>query len=525
MPQTTRRAGRTIASALALALATGTVLLFAGSGSAAAAGRPHAQAVGRFLDGQLGPQSLEDVVDVKDARATNPGSVSDQNPLDVTLDKQQTLPLSHKLQLPGSGDTIHFGAANQVAKALSNGYAYGASGAVANSGGASIGGDDHAYPADATFNLSQASLPGSLSLPGAGSLPALGGITLELGAVSALAQTPVGIGRAARTDYAIGKLRLTIGSPALGGVLAKLSDALKAPSLPKSQLPGLPASCSFHDQVLSRISLDHGAVTINPGSGALTVDVAALLHELGLNLNDLPANTDLLKSVLNYLSSTNGLAKGLQNALNDVFGPLKSNFETCVADFASKFPPPLNALPKSVMTAINDGQTQVEAAISDTIDKLAGTTGSTDALAPLTDGLKKAIDIGANVQPHEPSGSFHSALRATPDQATPVVPGQTVVRALEINLLPAAGSSPAATIALANAAAGPSSAVDAGHAVAPTRPAPNVVSNSVIPTAVPAGQGTRGGSSTLPLTLLSLGVVMAGAGAVAWRLRLGRRGL
>src|SRR5581483_11998367 len=130
-----------------------------GTSPAAAASGPRAQAVGRFVDGQLGPQTLESAVDVKDARASNPGTVTDQNPLDVKVGGQGEVPLSSKLQFPGSGNAIHFGAANQVAKARSNGYAYGASGAVANSGGVSVGGNNIAYPANASFDLSPKEIP------------------------------------------------------------------------------------------------------------------------------------------------------------------------------------------------------------------------------------------------------------------------------------------------------------------------------------------------------------------------------
>ena len=52
------------------------------------------------------------------------------------------------LKLPGGG-AFHLGAANQVAVARTSGYSYGASGAVANSGGAALGGNDKAYPAGA----------------------------------------------------------------------------------------------------------------------------------------------------------------------------------------------------------------------------------------------------------------------------------------------------------------------------------------------------------------------------------------
>jgi hypothetical protein len=525
MSQDLPRYARAVAGAVALTVGVSSALLFAAAGPASAASGPRAQSVGRFLDGQLGPQTLEDVLDLKDARATNPGTVTDQNPLDVTLAKQQSVPLTGAAQLPGSGNAIHFGAANQVAKARSNGYAYGASGAVANSGGASVGGNNNAFPASATVNLSAAAVPspGSLPLPGAGNLAALGGVTATIGAVSALAQTPVGFGKHGSTDYGIAGLQLSIGSPALGGVLAQLGDALVAPAVPGlpglPKLPGLPASCSFKTQALSPISLDGGAITIDPTNGSIGVDFAKLV-----NLNSLPANTDLLDYLINYLSSSSGLAKGLQATLNGIFTPLQAKFVTCLKDFAKPFPAPLNGVPDQVFSAITGGQAQVEDAINKGIDQLTSAAGS-NPLAPLSDGLKKLIDIGVNVQPNGAAGSFTSALKATPDQATSVIAGQTIVRALEINLAPAAGSSPAATLAIANAAAGPSTPAVSAATTTPTTPAtPDRHTSTAIPTGVPAGAGTHGGSPTTPLVLLSLGLALAGAGAIAWKLRIGRYG-
>ncbi len=120
------RAVRALAASVAVSLGVGIALM--DSAAPAAADTPRAQAVGRFLDGAAGGTPLQSVVDLKDARATNPGTVSDQNPFDVVVGGQGDIPLSHKLQLPGSGNAFHVGAANQVAEARSNGYSLGAAG-------------------------------------------------------------------------------------------------------------------------------------------------------------------------------------------------------------------------------------------------------------------------------------------------------------------------------------------------------------------------------------------------------------
>lgn len=528
MSEVSTRSARWLAGALAITVGAGAALMLTVAEPAGASDAPRAQAVGRFLDGQLGPQTLESVVDAQDARATNPGSTSDQNPLDVKVGGQGDVPLSGKLQQPGKGNAVHFGAANQVAKAKSNGFSYGASGAVANSGGASVGGQDGKEPADATFNLSGDALPspGQLPLPGAGNAAALGGISASVGAVAALASTPAGFdhgpAHASSTGYQIGSLSLTLASPALGGVLAQLGNALKAPALPlPANLPAnFPKSCSFKTQALSTLSLDGGAVTIDPDTGSISVDLAALLKQAGANLNNLPANTDALGYLLNYLTSKNGLAKGLQNVLHGVLDPMQANFATCLSDITAAFPPPLDKFVKKALTSMQAGQKQVEDAINGAVAQL-GSAGGSNPLAPLAAGLAKAIDIGVNVQPNGAHGSFSSALKATPDQATPVVSGQTVVRAIEIDLLPAAGSSPAATLALGNAAAGPSTP-GTSTAAPPVVHQPAAPPGTRIPTGVPAGAGTTGGGSQLPLDLIVIAAGLAGLGGLAYRFRPGR---
>jgi len=48
------------------------------------------------------------------------------------------------------------------------------------------------------------------------------------------------------------------------------------------------------------------------------------------------------------------------------------------------------------------------------------------------------------------------------------------------------------------------------------------VPGTAIPTGVPAGQAQTGGTPTLPLVLLVLGLLMAAGGAATWRLRGGK---
>jgi hypothetical protein len=512
-PQFHRPSVRILATAVAVGVTAGAALV--GTAGPAEAAAPQAQAVGRFLDGALGGSPIQSVADLHDARATYPGSTSTQNPLDVTLFGQADVPLSGKLQAPGN-NVFHVGAANQVATAHANGYSFGASGAVANQGGAALGGQS-GRPADATLTLSGAALPSApIPLPGGTGAKSLGSLTAELGAVSASAQTPPGVGTAGDTHYSIGALKLVLGSPALAGVLKQLAKALDTPApLPSSPLPHKPPQpCRFGPQALAPISIGGGVVAIDPSTGSLTVDVAALLQAMGANLNTLPANTDLLGYVTKYLSAH--LSTGVQTALSNSLTDQKQNFDDCLKALPAAFPPPLSdVFAKAVAAftaAVTKGQQQLVSALNNVTSKLGG---GANPFQPLVDALRKALQIGVNVQPNGPHGSYASPLRATPDQATAVVSGQTVVRAVEIDL----GGASGVNLALANAAAGPSTARPVtAPPPTPTR-TPAVKHNHVLPTGIPAGQAPTGGAPQLPLELLAVGLALAAAGGLVYRLR------
>src|SRR5579859_4077664 len=106
-----------IAGTIATTLAV-TGLTFTGGATAGAATLPNAQSVGRFVDGAVGTTPIQQIADLQDARAVNPGSVSDQNPLNVKVLNAINLPLTGSLQFQELAG-IRLGAVNQVAVAKS----------------------------------------------------------------------------------------------------------------------------------------------------------------------------------------------------------------------------------------------------------------------------------------------------------------------------------------------------------------------------------------------------------------------
>ena len=420
-----------------------------GGQSAGAAESLRAQSVGRLVDGTLGGKPIQQVADVADARATAPGTQSVQNPLNVTLLGQLNVPLSGVIDLP------------------------------------------------------------------------------KVGAVSALAQTAVGGAVTPAPQYAIAGLDMTLASPALGGVLTQLAGLLNPAGLPglpgtPIPLPGatVPTACTVSTAVLAPISVAGGGVSINPTSGVITISLAKLLAFLGADINALPANTDLLAYLLKYLSDPAGLATGLKDVATSITQPGQARLTACLTAISAQNAAGQLAL-APLVALINNGSAALQAGIKQLTDALAALPGGSSPFKPLADGLKSVIDIGINVESgpgiqavqSNPDFVYTTALAKTPNQATPVVADQTLVRALEINLL-----GTGAVVALANAAVGPSTAAPAAPTTAPTTATP-AATNTNIPTGVPAGLATPTGSADLPLILLIIGLLLASGGAVTWKLR------
>jgi hypothetical protein len=522
------------AAAATAAVLTAGAIATAGGGSAGAAAAPQAQSVGNFLDAALNGQPIDDLAKLQYASATSPGSQSVQNPLDVTALNAIHLPLTGALQLPKLAGA-DAGVVNQVAVAKSSGESYGASGAVLNSGGVSIGGDNNAEPTVATVDLCASALAGNSC--GSNPADAIGALHLSLGAVAGLAKTPQGYGKAGSTDYAIAGVDLSLDSPLLGQVLKTLDSTLSGlvGQLTKTinGLTGLPTECQLTAS-LGKVSLENGAVTVDASTGSLTISLDKLLSVLlGKSLNQLPANTDLLKYLIDYLTDPNGLAKGIVGIVNGLTDPLAQQFLAC--NKALNIPVLSGVLNTLVNTLLNGQKTLEDAAtslVSGLVAGLGGANAST-LLDPLVNLLKSVVDIGVNVQPNGPAGTFETGLDATPKQGTDIVAGQTIVRAIEVDLLsggritPAAArkaaarkaSDPLLALALGNAAAGPSAA--APVASTPSTPAPgHSVPAANIPTGVPAGLAqTGGGTPALPIALLGLAVLFAAGGALSLTLR------
>jgi len=225
----------------------------------------------------------------------------------------------------------------------------------------------------------------------------------------------------------------------------------------------------------------------------------------------------VLGYLLGYLADPNGLAKGIQGVVDGLVDPMVAKYQQCSG--ALNALGPLAAPLQTLLDTLIGGKKTLEDTASGLAAALTGAAGA-NPLAPIATLLDRLLDVGVNVQPNGPAGpkgaAFTDPLAATPKQGTAVVAGQTIVRALEVTVAAGAGGDGILTLALANAAAGPSAASPAAapsHGVDAATAGP-----AAVPTAVPAGLGAHG-TPAAPIALLLAGLVLAGAGLVSWRIR------
>ena len=312
---------------------------------------------------------------------------------------------------------------------------------------------------------------------------------------------------------------------------AQLADALKlAPPtprcrasrrLPKSLLVQVPGAHDRHARTAARSRSTRTTARSR-------VDLAALLKQLGVEPEFAACqhrSAGLPAQLPGQRQGPVGRHAGC--AARRLRSAAEANFTDCVTAFTKKFPPPLGPLLQTLLDALTAGQQQIQARSTGRRPDSASAGGGNPLRAAGQRAQAGCSRSASNVQPNGSSGTFASALKATPDQATPVIAGQTIVRALEINLrwrrrVPA--------WPLANAAAGPSSRPAPPPAQPTTTPPSGAVKHDHrLPTGIPAGQGPIGGGGSPHLPLVLLRSVRrwprAGASDVVWTSCAGRSGI
>lgn len=427
---------------------------------ASASPAPVSQARGQFLSGTLGGSNLGTVAALNGESAQNTGGsqVTRYNSLDANaLRDQVQLPLSHVLQLPGAG-VLHLGVAGQYAQANPDGSATAASGAVANSGGISLGGQGQPLLANATLDLTGFGGPSAANT--------LGGLQLSVGALTATAQQAAGFPGTQHGSYQIGSMSMDLTAPQLANLinplisrttatLASVGSAVNSLHLPiavtgLSNLPDIAAA-------LTTVNVGDGALTVDLRTGSVHLDIAQLLAANGMNLNSLPPGTHLLPYLAQALAQALPIA--VQNTLATLEAKLATGFSQLGLSIAGI---PLNASQLGLVQPILTG---LQNSVTSDLTGLTRTLGSS-VLSPLASQLGKIIDPIVNLQSAS-AGTFTE-------------------RALQLNV-----GSGAAVLNLASASVGPSTL--------PTTPQTGPPSEGSNPPA--STPPTTNTPSTIPATL------------------------
>jgi hypothetical protein len=303
------------AGAVAATIAVSGALALAAPMSASADDHAESYAKGQFLSGTILGSDLAALVKAQYAEAHNDGTQGDQtskDPLKVTALNAVTVGDGQQAQLP-LGDFVQLGAISQFAQAKDDGVSLGASGAVTDDGGIAAGSGGSTPTGNATFDLSRL-----LDSQFASTITDLG---LQLGQVAAQANGDVG---QASGDYNLSDAKLTFTSPALAGLNDRIDTAVDQAGSSLGALMGQSGDLAGVvgnlvqgvDPVLNLLGANatvtatvdtgnlkdaiqplldsqygDGSVTLDPATGAVTIDLAKLQ---GGNLNDLPPNTELL---------------------------------------------------------------------------------------------------------------------------------------------------------------------------------------------------------------------------------------
>lgn len=415
----TTRATRAIVAACAVLGVAAS--FFIGQGGVGAV-TPVSQSSGGFLSGTALSTDLASLVALQNAAATNSGTpalVQDAHPLDVTALSLIPLDLGGGLQLlQGATPLVALGAANQYANAANDGASYAASGAVTNAGAVGVGAGG-VPQGNATINLT--SLTNTLGLAGSVSNASIG-----VGAVAGTATQTAG-GLQSGT-YQIAGLGLDVTSPLVGGLVTTLSGAI-APvqtllngltgTLSALLCPGSPplpcllsvTAPNLQDTVnaLTTISLAGGSLVVDLTNGHIALNVDNFLTFHGIDLNSLPANSDLTAVIDPLLSSD--LLTGLTATLTTLTSDLVTAINGTTVTLAGV---PINA--GTLAAALAPIVTALTAALTPVTSSLGGTI-----VDPLIAALDQLVRITINKQATS-AGTFTEtpiALAVVP--ATPLV--------------------------------------------------------------------------------------------------------
>lgn len=459
-----------------LAVGLVTVLITAAlSFSAQGASGDTSNSSARFLKGTLGGSSgtLDAVAELGGVNATNAGSATadtSTSPLDLTALSLIPIDIPGGVTLP-LGELIQLGAVNQYAQASDNGVSRSGTGAISDSGAVDTTGGGE-FPSNATLDLSAGPLA---------PLTALADVELELGAVTAVAALDAGNADPSTLattcseldapehcrDYNIAGADLTLTVPALQ-TLSSTLDTVTGSALGDLDSIGLGTVCDVIgdlpllgpvvelacnllpenalnlefpsiNELLAAVTGVVGteSVSINVDTGVVTLDLAGVLADAGLDINNLAPGTDLVPYVVGALNDAllgpDGALTNLSSTVDGLLSTIVDNTSLTIAGLT---------LSTSQLSSLLDA---LLTPVLDTLDT---------ALAPVTSGLNGLVDdISGQLLGGNGLGSLLQVLVNVQESPSNGVFSETAVR---VNLL----GGNAATLDLATAAVGPNAIGD-----------------------------------------------------------------
>ena len=410
-------------AAFATSLATAVGMTLGGAVPATAAPEDDAEALGKFLGGEVLGVNLDDIVEVGSAYAEFPYGEypTVTHPLNAEVLNALRVDLGDTgLQLLGNNGIIELGAVNQFAKAQHIGDASAASGAVNNQGAVGVGGSDE-YAANATVDLGNV-----LSLLPGENDDLVEELSLELGALSSSIEQVDGepVDMQTQSDYGVANVTLNLESPAvqriyvtlqgtvnelqdtvngLGGTLTDSVSDLLTQDL--GSLANLETDIEVTAPDLSAILTDEtigstSGVTVNLSNGQVTVDLERLLaaNEDLPNLNQLDANESLLQGRV-LAAITDGVTQAISDVVTTVVEELREAVEATSLDINVDLTV-LDILPWLPPTAgiQVDITADLEQILAGEVDGAANTrlTGLASVLQPILDalGLGQGSELG-----------------------------------------------------------------------------------------------------------------------------------
>jgi hypothetical protein len=399
------------AGAVAATIAVSGALALAAPVSASAEDHAESYAKGQFLSGSILGSDLAALVKTQFAEAHNDGTQGVQtskDPLKVTALNAVTVGDGSQSELP-LGDFIQLGTVSQFAQAKDDGVSTGASGAITDDGGIAAGTSTTTPPASATFDLSK--------LLGSQFASTITDLKLQLSQIAAQADGQVG---EASGDYTLSGAKLKFTSPALAGLNDRIGTAVDQAGSSLGTLMGQSGDLvgavndlvQGVDPVLNLLGADatvtatidtanlrdaiqplldsqygDGAVTIDPTTGEVTIDLAKLQ---GGDLNDLPPNTELLNDqiingVLDSITSTistlaDQVVDKVTTALHDATVNLSASTTVDIAQA-----PIVQNICHVVQVPGSDSGSGLDDTLGNVLGGLSGLLGTTDSGGTLGD--------------------------------------------------------------------------------------------------------------------------------------------